>query len=134
MLAFCRVRRETAQRRIGATRPTSMVDARYPIPSASRRSTCGLLQVGGEEPPALGQPLEVVLPTIGKPDLRTRNEVGNGSRHQHLIGPGGRGHPCRDMHGDAADIVSAKLDLSRMHPCSDLEAQAPNGLFDGERT
>ena len=102
-----RVRRETAQRRIGATRPTSMLDARYPIASASRRSTCGLLQVGGEEPPALGQTLEVVLPTIGKPDLRTRNEVGNGSRHQHLIGPCGRCHPCRDVHGDAAYIVSA---------------------------
>src|SRR5438874_1031232 len=72
MLAFCRVRRETAQRRIGATRPTSMLDARYPIASASRRSTCGLLQVGGEEPPPL-------VAKLAGP-IRRSNDVGEDDR------------------------------------------------------
>ncbi len=61
------------------------------------------------------------LAPVGEPKLAADHEVTNGARDEDLAWPCLAHDPSRQMHGQAADVVAADLDLAGMDAASDLE-------------
>jgi hypothetical protein len=64
-----------------------------------------------------------VLTGVLEGEATARDEVFHGGRAEHLPGLRERSNPCADMNGDAAHFVTDKLDLARVCPRSDLQAE-----------
>src|SRR5215208_1916249 len=79
----------------------------------------------GEEPPLAADALEGVGAAVLEHVVRPGDQVVDGAGHQHLAGSGGRHHPGRDMHADAADVVAPELDLAGVDPGPDLDPAVP---------
>ena len=65
-------------------------------------------------------------PAIRKRDSRACNEIFDGGGHQHLTRACERRDPLTDMDGDAADVVTSKLDLSGVKSRSYFISQWPD--------
>ena len=80
-----------------------------PTCSVPRSSSTSL---DGEQLPLVGNTLQAVRPVVDEGDLRTDDEVLDRPRHPDLAGTSLCLHACRDVHGDAADVVAAPFDLA----------------------
>src|SRR6478672_6852676 len=104
-----------------------------PAPQESRaspsRPTASTLD--REQPPLARHTLEGVLAASGKAEARPGDQVDDDARDENLARPGRCCHTRGDVDGDAADVVVAQLDLTRVHTRPHLEAQAPQRVADG---
>src|SRR5262249_47408484 len=65
---------------------------------------------------ASGTPLRAWVPTISESHPRASDEVGDGPRDEDFVGFGVRLYALGDVDGDAADVATAQLDLTRAQP------------------
>src|SRR5215216_4702864 len=84
-----------------------------------------------EELPLAGDAFERMGAAISERDARTRNQVGDGARDEHLVWMRERLHPLCDVDGDAADVVTAQLDLARVEPIAHMDADRADRVADG---
>jgi hypothetical protein len=66
-----------------------------------------------------------------KPEPAAGNEVGHRPRDEHLAWSSERRHSRSNVYGDAADIVSAPLDLAGMYASPNLDPDGADVLDDG---
>src|SRR5680860_392325 len=85
----------------------------------------------GEESPAAGHALELVLTTVVELEARARDQVLDRARHDDLRRLRDRGHPLTNVDRHAADVVPADLDLAGVQADPDLQAQARSRVADG---
>ena len=111
--------------------------SRQPRSAATSRITVPMLisaaprLQGAEEAPFAGHTFECVSTTIDELNARTGNQVPDGARDQHFVGPGSGCYSRSDMHGDPADIVSDEFALAGVQPATDLKAQGAELLTHG---
>src|SRR3989337_1551869 len=86
-----------------------------------------------EHPPLPRNALQRVCPTIVELDAGPGDQILHRGGDDPLPGPGQRGDPGPDVHGDALDVSSRQLDLPRVNPHSDLEADRTDPLARGPR-
>ena len=86
----------------------------------------------GQSPPAR-QALELVLAAVHEVEIGTHDEIHHGPRDQDLTGARLGLHPLREMHRDARHVVSAPLDLARVHADADVDAELAEGFADRDR-
>ena len=64
-----------------------------------------------------------MLAPIAELDSRPGDERRHRSGDEHLAGVGGGHDPGRDVHGDPADVVTEKLDLTGVQAYAQLQAE-----------
>ena len=72
-------------------------------------------------------------PTVREREPGADDEVAHGPGHEHAVRLREREHTRGDVDADAGDVVAAPLDLTRVQPGADLQAQLPHALAKGER-
>src|ERR671915_2352675 len=82
----------------------------------------GRSPIGGEQLPGVAEALQCVGPAVLQVDAGAGDQVPDGSRDQHLAGPGGGHDPGAEVDGDPADVVVAQLELPGVDPGPDLDA------------
>src|SRR5207253_6803113 len=93
----------------------------------------GLFADDRVEMPLVRDSLERVHAPVFEGQAGPSHEVLHGARDQNLTWPREGGHPSADVYSDATDVVAGELDLARMHPRPDLQAERQHGLGDGLR-
>jgi hypothetical protein len=76
-----------------------------------------------------------VIAGVDEGEAGASHQVDDGSRDEHIAGTCERLDPLRQVHGDAADVISAKLDLAgvdaeavvRPRPLSPSRTATANG-------
>jgi hypothetical protein len=99
------------------------------VSASSTLAVRGVLEVGGEESPAVRDALDFVLTSIGELHFRTRDEVSHRPRHQYVAGSGRLRHPGCDVNRDAADVISPMFDFPRYARQRGLRARGPAWLL-----
>src|SRR6266536_6113102 len=64
-------------------------------------------------------------------DARARDEIGDGARNENFVGLGERLDALGDVDGDAADVVTAQLDLAGVEPATYMDADGADRVADG---
>ena len=70
----------------------------------------------GEELPCVGDTFKGMGAAISESHPRASDEVGDGPRDEDFVGFGVRLYALGDVDGDAADVATAQLDLTRVQP------------------
>src|SRR4029453_15049265 len=83
------------------------------------------------ELPGVGDALEAVGAAVAEGEPGPGDQVLDRPRADDLARPGGRHHPGGDVHGDPADVLAEQLDLARVQPHPDLQAQVAQAGADG---
>src|SRR5438552_3389721 len=87
--------------------------------------TSGLRSVTNrEQPPDAGRALEFALASVVEFDAGTGEERRDRARDENLARGGDFGDPSSDVDGDAANVVTHELDLTRMETARHAHAQA----------
>src|SRR3990170_4996638 len=82
--------------------------------------------------PLLGHALERLDAAVGKGDVEAGREGLDGLGGDHLAGPGLGHEPRGDVHGDAAYLTPAQLDLAGVDARADLDAGLAQHVADLE--
>src|SRR5918994_372207 len=81
--------------------------------------------------PWVGHAFERMGAAISKWDAGAVNEVGDGAGGEDFVGLGERLDTLGDVDGDAADVVTAQLDLAGVEPNPHLDADGADRVADG---
>jgi hypothetical protein len=80
-------------------------------------------RVEREQPPALGEPLELAHSQVDEPQPASSHELADRGTDHHLPGSGLAHHPCRQVHPDPGHRIPVELHLSGMQSGADLDRQ-----------
>jgi hypothetical protein len=119
---------EFPRRRNGRGAPTPRIDPGHHHLARPRQPD------DREQTPLARHTLEGVLAASGKAEARPGDQVNDDARDEHLARSGRCCHTRGDMDGDAADVVVAQLDLTRVHARPHLDTQAPPDVADRDST
>ncbi len=72
-----------------------------------------------------------MLPTLGKADSGTRDELGHRLCDKNLARSGQRRDPRADVDADPVNVIALGLDFARMHAGPDLEPKSAHAFDDG---
>src|SRR4029078_6178197 len=86
-----------------------------------------------EKVPSTRDTLEVVFATRGELDTGAGDQIGHRARDEDLARFGGSLNPCRGVHGDSTDVLSATFDLTGVDPDPKLELEAAARITDRPR-
>ena len=86
-----------------------------------------------EDIPASRHPFELIFTTILKGRPRTRDQVGDRSRHEDLASVGQCGNPSPDVDPDAAQVVASPDAFSSVDSSAKLNSQCPRFAGSGKR-
>src|SRR5437870_11206293 len=78
--------------------------------------------------------LEAMDAPLHEAQARSRDQILQRARDQHLARVRRGGHAGADVHGDAAHAVAPQLALAGVQAGADLEAERAHRLADGQRT
>jgi hypothetical protein len=85
----------------------------------------------GKEPPGPFDTFQRLAAPVFQDGVGPDDQVPHRPRGQDLIGPGRPHHPGCDVHGDAADIAVAQLDLAGVEPGPNPEPDAAQFVSEG---
>src|SRR5688572_15785486 len=122
---------DPARQRRGAARlGAGLIPAGRPgrAGSSARR-----LAGGGEQAPAIRNPLELVRAAIGEAKAGARHEILHGARYEHLSRLGDAGDARSNVHREASNLAADLLALAGMHAGADVDAEWPHRIADPER-
>ena len=86
-------------------------------------------QVDGEQPPTLGEPLELAHSQIDKSQATPSQQLTDRGTDQHLPGTGFSHHPGRQVHADPGNLVPLELHLAGVQPNADLDPQRRHSRY-----
>src|SRR5215208_3329997 len=91
--------------------------------------TLGLLPLAHRvQAPFARHAAQLTLATILEADSRPDHEILHRAGDEHLVWRGAAHHPRGDVDGQAAEVAIHHLELARVQPGADLEAERPHRL------
>src|SRR5262245_58348562 len=83
-----------------------------------------------EQPPIVGDALELMRTAVGEADPRPGDEILHGARDEHLARAGQGSDARGDMDGDPADVLAEQLDLTAVQADANLQTERAGSLGD----
>ena len=83
--------------------------------------------------PGAGDAFEFVFALVAKDEVRAGEEVGDGTRHEDLVGPGMGADALADVHRDPSHVVVLEFDFTTVETGADLESEGVDLVTDRAR-